>query len=380
MYTWSILKAPLAEAFGFSSQQLAAAYTVLTCLYCAGSLLAGKLANIVPMKLLLVAGGLMSAAGFYIISRAGSMGMAGLCICYGALIGAGTGAAYNTLISVGNAWFPDRQGTSSGIMVMCFGVSTLLLGKLSDALVRRAGLWMEADIRGARPDYTCGTLALRAAAQIPGAAEKLPSPAEKPGKPRRAEQRDYSAGEMLRRPSFWLYYVYGILSASVGSAVISFARELSTSMGATASAAATLVGLLSVCNGLGRVLCGLSYDSLGRRVTMLMSNLTTRVAPLVMIAALLASSLPLAIVSLCLIGLSFGSNPTISSALISEFYGRKYFSINYSISNTKLLFSSFAATAAGALLQATGGYLAPFVMLSIFAAVALGMSFLIRHP
>ena len=113
---------------------------------------------------------------------------------------------------------------------------------------------------------------------------------------------------------------------------------------------------------------------------MFISNLTTLVSPLVMIAALLASSLPLAVVSLCLIGLSFGSNPTISSALISEFYGRRCFSINYSISKTKLLFSSLAATAAGALLQSTGGYLAPFIMLASFAAVALGMSFLIRHP
>ena len=380
MYTWSILKAPLAEAFGFSSQQLAAAYTVLTCLYCAGSLLAGKLSETVPVKVLLVAGGLMSAAGFYIISRAESMNMAGLCICYGALIGAGTGAAYNTLISVGNAWFTDRQGTSSGIMMMCFGVSTLLLGKLSDALFAAPDF-------GWRRTYVALGLIILAVLVLcalllkyPGAGEKLPSPAEKPGKSRRVEHRDYSAGEMLRRPSFWLYYVYGILSASVGSAVISFARELSTSMGATASGAATLVGLLSVFNGLGRVLCGLSCDSLGRRVTMFISNLTTLVSPLVMIAALLASSLPLAVVSLCLIGLSFGSNPTISSALISEFYGRRYFSINYSISNTKLLFSSLAATAAGALLQSTGGYLAPFIMLASFAAVALGMSFLIRHP
>ena len=99
-----------------------------------------------------------------------------------------------------------------------------------------------------------------------------------------------------------------------------------------------------------------------------------------MLAAFLSCSLPLAILSFCLTGVSYGTVPTVSAAFIAAFYGTKDYALNYSISNTKLLFSSFSATAAAALLSSTGSYFAPFVLLFAMAVAAFVLVFAIRKP
>lgn len=58
----------------------------------------------------------------------------------------------------------------------------------------------------------------------------------------------------------------------------------------------------------------------------------------------------------------------------------KDYALNYSISNSRLLFSSFTATAAAALLSATGTYFAPFVLLLVMAGISFVMVFAIKKP
>jgi OFA family oxalate/formate antiporter-like MFS transporter len=142
----------------------------------------------------------------------------------------------------------------------------------------------------------------------------------------------------------------------------------------------TLVGVLSVCNGLGRILTGALFDAKGRRFTMLAANVLTIAAAGVTLAAVFMSSLPLCIAGLCLVGMSYGSCPTVSSAFVSAFYGTKYFPTNFSIMNFNLIGSSLMATACGSLLTSSGGYMAPFALLLGLSVGALVLNLLIRKP
>ncbi|HCF50265.1 MAG TPA: MFS transporter, partial [Syntrophomonas sp.] len=67
--------------------------------------------------------------------------------------------------------------------------------------------------------------------------------------------------EMTRRSTFWRFFLYCILSAAIGNTVISAAKDISLSVGAAAALATTLVGVLSICNGLGRILSGALFDA-----------------------------------------------------------------------------------------------------------------------
>ena len=144
--------------------------------------------------------------------------------------------------------------------------------------------------------------------------------------------------------------------------------------------ATTLVGVLAVCNGLGRIITGTLFDCLGRRKTMLIATVLTIVAAGTTLLSVLIGSLPLCIIGLCLTGLSYGSCPTMVSSFVSAFYGAKHFATNFSIMNCNLICASFMATACSSLLNTFGSFVAPFILLLTLAVMALIINVSIKRP
>ena len=185
---------------------------------------------------------------------------------------------------------------------------------------------------------------------------------------------------MLARPSFWLAFICISFLAAVGSTVISFAKDLALSVDAPETLAVSLVGVLSVCNGIGRILTGAVFDLIGCRRTMLCANLLTIGAAVVTLVAVYANSLGLCIVGVCLVGMSYGACPTITSAFTSTFFGMKHFSGNMALMTFTVMVGSFVATAANRVLEASGGYTGAFLMLLALTFVALILNACIRKP
>lgn len=380
IYGWSILKAPMMEAFGWNASQMAVNYTLTMCFFCLGSLLTGLLLRRIPVKLLLLAAGVLVCTGFVMTARMEGHSVWELYISYGMAIGFGSGLSYNTLLSVAGMWYPDKKGLCSGIMMMSFGLSAMLLGQVCVRLFSSLST-------GWRGTFTCvGIAALFVMIfcawvfQLPPADMRVQVQPQRGKKPDPSVQREYAAAEVVRRPTFWIFYLYGTLGTTVGSVVFSFAYDLAISLGAQIRFATMLVGLLTVFNGVGRVICGLSFDHVGREKTMLGTGILTVAAPLCMLGAILARCLPLGLAAFCMTGISYGCYPTISASVIAAFYGMKNFSMNYSISNTKLLLSSFSSIFAAFLITQTGSYIAPFCVLVCSAVAALGLGQAIKRP
>jgi OFA family oxalate/formate antiporter-like MFS transporter len=296
------------------------------------------------------------------------------------MAGLGIGMAYIIIISTVNSWFPDRKGLSSGALMMGFGASSLVLGNLADMLFKTELGW--------RTTYIILGISLGAVICLsalfikrPDASVELPAPKKRAGaKTEDFEIKDYTPTEMIKRFTFWRAFVCLICITAVGSSVISFARDLALSVGAEAALATTLVGVLAVCNGLGRIITGAVFDSLGRRFTMIAANILTIVAAGITLLAVNVGSLPLCIVGLCLTGMSYGTSPTVASAFTSAFYGTKHFASNLGVMNFNLMCASFVATACSSLLTSTGGYTVPFILLLSLSVVALGLNLSIKKP
>ncbi len=312
VYAWSILKAPLAEAFGWSGSELALNFTLTMCFFCLGGFAGGLLSRRLGDRLCLFLAAGLSGLGFLLASRLGGKVLM-LYISYGILAGFGIGLAYNVIISAVSAWFPDKKGLCSGALMMGFGASALVIGKLASALI---------DGPGWRTAYLVIGITLAAVLALTALILRRPGPEDVlPGAQRKAaageedfEQKDYSTGQMIRRPSFWLAFFCIVCLSAVGNTVISFARDLALSVGAEAALATTLVGVLSMCNGLGRIAIGALFDRLGRKRTMLFANILTILAAGITLIAVLTGSLPICVLGLCLTGFSYGAAPTISSA------------------------------------------------------------------
>ena len=381
LYAWSILKIPFKTEFDWSDSVLAFNFTLTMCFFCLGAFFGSLICKKIGPKITLIISGLLVGAGFVSTGLLNSNTPYLLYITYAVLAGTGIGISYNVVVSTVNSWFPDKKGFCSGCLMMGFGISTLLLGKVAEKLfsVESFGWSKTYILMGA----VVGIVIILAGIILrkPSADMVFPQPKEKKSAAKENfVVRDFTTKEMLKSFTFWRAFVFMILITAVGNTVISFAKDLVLSFDATNNLATTLVGVLAVFNGIGRILTGALYDSLGRKRTMLASNILTIFAAGLTLVAVLTHSLPLCVVGLCLTGLSYGSCPTVTSAFASSFYGQKYFSVNYSLTNFNLIVAAFIANFSNSLLISSGGYTAPFVMLLILAVCALGLNFSIKKP
>ena len=380
LYAWSILKSPLASEFGWGASDLALNFTLAMSFFCIGGLLGARLSKKFGHKIALVASGSLSLIGFALTACLPGTAVWMLYITYGVLAGAGIGIAYNVVIATVSAWFPDKKGLCSGCLMMGFGASALVLGNVADALFKSTVGWrLTYVILGAA---ICVVLILAAILlKKPGVDTELPK--AKIGKAAGGEdfeRKDYTSAQMLCRPSFWMAFICISFLAAVGSSVISFAKDLALSVNATEALAVSLVGVLSICNGIGRIVTGALFDSIGRRKTMLCANIFTLCAAGITLIAVSVGSLPLCIAGLCLTGISYGSCPTITAAFTSSFFGMKYFSTNMALMTFTVMGGSLIATVSNKVFEMTGGYSATFIMLLALTAVALVLNLFIRKP
>lgn len=380
IYAWSILKIPFSEELGFKTDQLSLNFTFTMCFFCLGGLLSSWLVKKIGTFFSISLSGILAGCGFIFTSLIEKNQIFYLYITYALMAGLGIGMSYILIISTVNSWFPDRKGLSSGALMMGFGASSLVLGNIANTLFNGTLGWRKTFIiLGLTSGFVIALSAL--IVKRPDENVVLPEPKKKSGsKNEDFEVVDYKPTQMLRRFTFWRAFVYLICITAVGNSVISFARDLALSVGAKAALATTLVGILAVCNGLGRIITGAVFDSMGRRFTMIAANILTIIAAGITLLAVQLNSLPLCIIGLCLTGMSYGSSPTVSSAFTSAFYGQKNFAANLSIMNFNLMCASFIATACSSLLTTTQGYTVPFILLLTLSIVALVLNLSIRKP
>ena len=380
LYAWSILKSPLSTEFGWGASALALNFTLAMTFFCVGGLLGAQISKRSGHKIALILAGILSAAGFILTAILNNVPIITLYFTYGVLAGLGIGIAYNVLISTVSAWFPDKKGLCSGCMMMGFGASALVLGNAADAMFKSSLGW--------RSTYIILGIAILIVLALAGFLLKKPSaetvfPEPKTSKKatdNNSEKHDFTSKQMLTRPAFWMAFLCISFLAAVGSSVISFAKDLALSVEAPEALAVSLVGILSVCNGIGRILTGAIFDIIGCRKTMICANILTICATIVTLLAVYIGSLPLCIIGVCLVGLSYGACPTITSAFTSSFFGMKHFPSNMAIMTFTVMVGSLVATVSSKVLEITGGYTVPFIMLLAFTLVALVLNAFIRKP
>ena len=362
VYAWSVLSTPIAAEFtGWTKAQLSLTFTLVMILFCIGSLLCGLLAGKLSAKNAVRVSAVLFLAGFFIASRCQSP--ITLYLGFGLLCGLASGLAYNGVMSTMVKWFPDKPGLISGVLLMGFGGGSFLIGKLYQA-------WTPAGIGGWRTSFVvlgiicCVVLAVCSFFFVaPGA--DFTVPAGKGGRAVAAPREDIKPAVMLKRPAFWLYYVWAIAVSAAGLALISQASGVvwEASADQTASSVATIVGLISVCNALGRVLFGGMYDKYGRKVSMQLVNVLFIITSVVLILALSTRSIVVIIIGFVLGGLAYSGVTPTNSAFCRAYFGPTSYPVNFPLINSNLIFASFGSTISGALYDASGSYSSTFFLI-----------------
>ena len=371
VYAWSVLSTPIAAEFtDWSKAQLSMTFTIVMIMFCIGSLLCGLLSGKLSAKMSVRIGAVLFLLGFFLASRTQSLAM--LYIGFGVLCGLSSGLCYNAVMSTMVRWFPDRPGLISGVLLMGFGGGSFIIGKLYQA-------WTPVEIGGWRASFLVMGIIIFVVLAIcsfffvaPGA--DFVAPAAKNGKAAvKAAGKEYKPLEMVKKPSFWLYYVWAIALSAAGLALISQASSVvwEASASQTAGAVATIVGLISICNALGRVLFGGMYDKYGRSLSMQLVNILFIVTSGVLILALTAKSVVVVIIGFILGGLAYSGITPTNSAFCRSYFGPANYPVNFSLINSNLIFASFGSTISGALFDASGSYNATFFLIIGLAVVGI---------
>lgn len=379
VYAWSVLSSPIASEFpDWSKASLSMAFTIVMIFFCVGCLVGGLLSNRFSARSYVVVSAVLFLIGFFMASRINSL--ADLYISFGVVCGIGSGLVYNACMSTIGKWFPDRQGLISGILLMGFGLSSFIVGKLYQAFTP--------DVLGAwRTSFmfigvlTCVVLLVCSFFVVkPGANFSPPAAA---GSKKRFENpvaMEAPTSFMLKKPAFWLYYLWAVLLSAAGLALVSQASGLVKEVGPSVNAGtvATVVGLISIFNGIGRVIFGSLFDKIGRSKTMQIVNAVFIFTALVLILSLKTGSFAMLVFGFVCGGLAYGGVTPTNSAFVSSYYGQKNYPVNFSVINTNLIIASFGSTIAGALYDASGSYMSTYLLmcgLSIAGIlVSLGIS------
>lgn len=380
IYAWSILKTPFSMEFQWNPSQLAVNYSIMMACFFIGGLLGSRISGRFGLRTALLCSAVLVLGGFSLTARL-SGNILLLYLSYGGMGCLGIGIMYNVVISTMSMCFPDKKGSVTGLLLMCYGASSLLMGNGLSMLI-------ESKAVGWRNTYQIlGILlaiVLTAAALIlrrPSEEDKIPViSGQHPGKVRELQMfgRELTTKQMLWGSLFWISFLFFVTASCASQAVISFAKDYLLTLGASAVTVNTQVGMLSICSGLGRILSGCLCDRLGCMKTMAIADSVTVLGSVMGVISVLTGIHGLGLAVICVIGLSAGMVPVLTSNYTNLAFGSRDFSANLGWMNFAVIPASFAPTLA-AMLNGDGSFLKPFGMLVFTSLAAVGLHICLQY-
>ncbi|WP_228254983.1 L-lactate MFS transporter [Ornithinimicrobium avium] len=393
-YAWSTFsKAILADpsAFELSTVQATVPFEVAIGMIFVGTFLGGRLQDRRGPRPVALAGVVVYAVGIVLASFARDAGDLWLLVLgYGVLGGFGLGLAYIVPIAMLQKWFPDRRGLITGIAVGGFGFGAVITSPLAQALIDSSAdyqryptkvfLWLGlaylvAGLLGAsvfRDPPQGWTVATEARTQ-----REEEATAE--GAVPEDDVVEFTPSEALRMPQWYLLTLILTVSVTAGIAFISLAAGAASDVaGLSAVGAATLVGVMGLFNGAGRIVWAALSDRIGRRQT-LIAILALQGLALVAIPHVHGAApfyVLAAVIYLCYGG-AFGTLP----ASATSFFGLRHSGAIYGL----MLLGWSIGGVAGPLLISwlvgdEGNYTLGFTVMGVLALVGVLVPILTRRP
>jgi OFA family oxalate/formate antiporter-like MFS transporter len=380
-YAWSVFTNPMADQFGWKTTEISFAFSIaIFFLGFSAAFLGRFVEKYGPRK-----AGMLSAL-FFGVGVAGS-GLATsmeslymLYLFYGVIGGIGLGIGYIAPVSTLVKWFPDHRGLATGMAIMGFGFAALLSGPAASYLIVHVGISTTFFILGA-----IYFLVMMIASQYmaPPPRDWVPKGFKQAeqgvaGKGKIKVDLSYlTANEAIKTRRFWTLWFMLFLNVTCGIAVISVASPMGQEItGMSAGAAATMVGIMGIFNGGGRLGWATLSDYIGR------PNVYTTFFVIQIVAFFMipiASNLILFEILLFAIVSCYGGGFSSIPAYIGDLFGTKQLGAIHGYILTAWAMAGIAGPLFLSLIyDSTGSYNVTMIIFGIIFIIALILSIWVR--
>lgn len=322
VYAWSVLTKPIMQAMGFTLQETTWTFSIAILFL---GLSAGFLGSYVekhgPRR-----SGLVSTVFFGIgmLGTAFALSQHSLLLMYlfyGIIGGIGLGTGYITPVSTLVKWFPNNRGLATGLAIMGFGFASLIAGPVMQLLIAKYGLINNFIILG------CVYMVIMTASSLYLEPPKVPAVTEVKAKlaslPEN-NQAQYTVNEAMKTWHFYALWWIFFTNITCGIGLLAVASPMAQEViQMTPLAAASMVGIIGLLNGLGRIVWSTISDYIGRRNTYIMFFLLEIVA-FYMLASVTDSFLFQVLIFLIIT--CYGGGFSCMPAYLSDLFGTKQLS------------------------------------------------------
>ena len=265
VYAWSVLTKPIMAALGISLKETQWTFSLaILFLGLSAGFLGGWVEKYGPRR-----SGL-TAAFFY------CSGMFGTCLAvhwqslpllylfYGMIGGIGLGVGYITPVSTLVKWFPEKRGFATGIAIMGFGLASLVAGPLIQILMQKIGLVATFAALG----FLYLFIMIPSALYLEPPIQSTSALKTANGKRSHWETLQIPAGVAIKTWQFWTLWWMLFINITCGIGLLSVASPMAQEVvNMSPLTAATMVGVIGLVNGLGRLFWASISDYLGRANT-----------------------------------------------------------------------------------------------------------------
>lgn len=321
VYAWSVFVKPLTATEPWSLTQVSTTFTMAMACLGIGTVIGGWWQDKVGPRIVTTFAGVIYGLGFLIASFSASHhSLLGIYLGYGLFSGLGMGLGYICPVAMITKWFPDKRGLMTGVNVMGFGVAALIMGPIAARLIDKTDVPTTLVVFG----VIYGAIIIIASQFFVNPPQNwVPEgwvPKSKVSKT--ASAVHYTPKQALSTGRFWLLWAMLSLNTSAGIMIVSQASPLSQQqLGITAVQAATIVGIIGIFNGGGRIFWAWISDMIGRSQAYFL--IFAIQIPLFFYLPTVHNVTVFTIV-VCIIELCYGGGFGVMPSFTADFFGSKY--------------------------------------------------------
>jgi MFS transporter, OFA family, oxalate/formate antiporter len=378
-YGWTLFVEPINAQWGWSKAAIQVSFTVFVLVETWLVPFEAALVDRYGPRRMVIVGGVFAALGWVVNSFATSLEV----LYLGAIFaGIGAGIVYGTCVGNALKWFAGHRGLAAGLTAAGFGAGAAATIIPLSLMIKSSGYQQTFLVFGL----------LQGAIVIIAALFLITPPATtvKDTRPVKVLQgnHDYTPGETLRSPIFWVMYVMFTLVAAGGLMAVAqlgpIAKDFGidktpvTILGITGATLTYTLALNNLVNGFTRPFLGWISDNIGRELTLFIAFMLEGIG---IFALMKFGHSPVAFVLLSgVVFFAWGEIFSIFPATTRDQFGQKFATTNYGMLYTAKGTGSLIVPLASVLTAATGSWTLALSVAAVFNIVAALLSIGVLRP